>query len=127
VPNSTFGQKQSTIDAKKLAATNSLRIISHVILQLENKAHWNKNSTFQEKCDQSSEVQTLRCAIKKAQIEITGKFENRTPFMKIIRKKIRKYFFFRQGVHPINSFNTNKKTTHKELLFLLDSVKTELE
>lgn len=125
-PNTTLGQHQKRISTKKIDVENNLKIINHIILQLENKKNWNKQSKFGEECDLGTSQQTLGCAIKKAQIEIIGVYKHRSRLMKMIRHKIQKHFFFRQGFHPIDGFNKNKRTSHKEILFLLNAVKTQL-
>lgn len=124
--NNLVGQENHIKDVKKVELANNLNIINHIMLQLENKKNWDKQSKFGEECDKSASLQTLGCAIKNAQIEIIGEYKHRSFLMKVIRDKIRKHFFFRQGFHPIDSFNKNKRTSHEDVLFLLKSVKTQL-
>lgn len=124
--NTLIGQENTIKSKKEVEFENNLRIINHVILQLEHEKNWNKHSEFGEDCDFNSSVQTLSCAIRKAQIEVIGVYKHRSLLMKIIRNKIQKHFFFRQGFHPIDGFNKHKRTSHKEVVFLLNSVKTQL-
>lgn len=126
-PIAAFGQDQNSGTTKNIEVETSLKIISHVIAQLEQEINWNKHSKFEEECNLDASQQTLRCAIRKAQIELTGTFENRNYLMRMVRQKIQQHFFFRQGVHPINSFNKHPKTSHKEVLFILNSAKEHME
>lgn len=124
--NFILGQTLETTPAKELEENSAVAVIEQVRLQLQDKANWNKASTFEEVCDVEAEEQSLRCAIRKAQIEHTGKYEHRNVLMRTIRREIGRHFFGRQGMHPIDGFNKHSKTSHEDILFLLDAVKEQL-
>lgn len=105
--------------------SSHLKALQLVITQLQNKAHWKKESHFGEDCALSN-PQSLGCALKNAQLSLTGEYQHRNLLMRVVRKKIGKHFFCRQGIHPIDGFNKHPKTTHQEVLFILEEVEQEL-
>lgn len=123
IPKIIFGQPAptpwSTIE-------QDLKVLQQVEEQLTNKDQWKKESTFGEACSPSASTQTLGCALKNAQIALTGEYQHRNLLMRLVRKKIGKHFFCRQGIHPIDGFNKHPKTTHEEVLFILKEVEQEL-
>ncbi|MGH1334981.1 MAG: hypothetical protein ACRBFS_02560 [Aureispira sp.] len=127
IPRMASGQTPNSNAIKGEEQAISLTVLNHVFLQLKDKANWSHESSFEEECDLTAEKQALRCAIRKAQIELTGRYEHRNYLMRVIRQKIRQHFFCRQGIHPIDNFNKHKKTSHEDILFLLKMVKEELE
>lgn len=125
IPNLIFGQTLKTTPTKELEKSSPIAVIEHVLLQLQDKTNWNQSSTFEEVCDLERQKQSLRCAIRKAQIELTGTYEHRNALMRTVRREIGKHFFCRQGMHPIDGFNKHSKTTHEDILFLLEEVKKQ--
>ena len=123
IPKIIFGQPAPT---PLFIIEQDLKILQQVKEQLINKDQWKKESTFGEACSPSTSTQTLGCALKNAQIALTGEYQHRNLLMRIVRTKIRKHFFWRQGFHPIDGFNKHPKTTHQEVVFLLEEVEKEL-
>lgn len=89
---------------------------------LTPESKWTQVGDFDEQCLINAESFTLSCAIKLMQISVTGKFESRNKLMRRLRSVIRWNFFWRQGWHPIYNFNKHKKTTYREIMFVLDKL-----
>ncbi len=101
----------------------ALKVSELCIELLTPESKWNKNSVFEEKCLMSAPSFTLGCALELMQISVMGNAESRNLIMRRVRSKIRKHFFWRQGWHPVTKFNSNSKTTYKEVIFLLEQVR----
>lgn len=100
-------------------------ILNEAIKTLEDASRWTKQEEFGAECSATQTTFSLACALKLAHIKVTGVFESRSVVMEKVRGKIRRHFLLRHGIHPIYSFNKHRKTTHFEVLFILQNAKKD--
>lgn len=94
---------------------------------LDSEDKWKKEAEFDENCLIGSNSYSLSCALKLMQLSVIGKVESRNLIMRRVRTKIRWHFLFRQFWHPIHNFNTHRKTTYEDIIFILNKVKESFE
>ncbi len=104
----------------------AIKVIDLALELITAQSKWTKDGEFDEECSIAADAFTLSCAVKLMQISVTGKFESRNLVMRKLRNKIRWHFFWRQGFHPIHSFNKHKKTTYEDVIFVLNKVRGSL-
>jgi len=97
-----------------------LEVITEAQQLLHKESCWNKNSNYGESCNPNSESFTLGCALELAQIKVRGQVVPRAIEINKVRNRILRHFFFRGHLHPVTYFNRNKKTTYKDVMFVLD-------
>lgn len=96
------------------------QVINQALKLLDQESSWNKNSIYGEQCLLDANTYTLGCALETAQLKVRGKVVSRAPEINKVRRRILRHFFIRGHLHPITYFNRNKKTTYKEVLFILE-------
>jgi len=100
-------------------------ILDEAIKTLEDASKWTKQEDFGAACSATQPTFSLACALKLAHIKVMGSFKPRSAVMEKVRGKIRRYFLLRHGIHPIYSFNKHRKTTHFEVLFILQNARKD--
>ena len=103
-----------------------LRVLHQTLKFLIIPSSWEKNSEFNEICNMEGSKFTLGCALEKAQLEIRGEKKNRSKEMGIIRRCIYFNYFWRAGIHPITYFNRNSRTSHDDIVFVLQKCISKL-
>jgi len=104
----------------------AIQILDLVIELLTPEEKWTKEGAFDEECLITSNQFTLSCALKLMQLSVIGKYESRNLVMRQVRRTIVWNFFWRQGFHPLHSFNKHKKTNYSELMWVLNKAKSGL-
>ena len=110
-----------------MSREQALQVITLVIELLTPEGKWTKDGFFDEEPRITDSSFTLSSALKLMQLSVTGNYESRNLIMRKVRNKIRWHFFWRQGFHPIFSFNKHKKTTYTDLMLVLNEVKVSLQ
>ncbi len=100
----------------------SYQVIEKTIDILSLEEHWTKEGEFDDDCVSARDQYTLACALNKAHIEVRGEYKNRSCEMETVRYFIARHFFKRLKYHPIHGFNSHEKTTHGDVIFLLEKV-----
>ncbi|MBT8232928.1 MAG: hypothetical protein HKO66_10215 [Saprospiraceae bacterium] len=103
-----------------MANEMAVKVVLETIDLLKDEANWEKNSEYDEDCSKQTDKLTLGCALVKSQMLIRGEVKDRAREMGIIRRVIHKHYFIAGGIHPITYFNSNRRTTHDDLMNVLN-------
>ena len=110
--------KVTQIDLDILRKTNAL---------LKDATHWNKDAS---RICQESHSLSLYCALKKASMEVTGKYVHRQPALQEVRFVINDNFKNRWKVHRLADFNAYPDTSFDDVKTViskaLDKVRAKL-
>lgn len=101
-----------TIDQK-------IKILLATLNLIASPSDWQQETEFSQGCISEDPPFTLSCALELGHKKIMGVHDGRSPVMNRIRWMILMHYFWRVGIHPIYSFSSNKKTTHKDTINLL--------
>ena len=100
----------------------SYQVIEKTIDILSSEERWTKEGEFDDDCTSPRSQFTLACALNHAQMEVRGKYENRSCEMETVRYFIARHYFKRLKFHPIHGFNRHEDTTHGDVIMLLEKV-----
>ncbi len=102
-------------------------VIEDALSILQTEDNWNHESEFRENCPPDGSQFSLGCAMEKAQLKHRKEKKNRSKEMRVLRRMIYRYHFWRAGIHPIAYFNKHHKTTFNDVREILIKVKQKLE
>ena len=105
----------------------NLDVVNEALSMLSEASSWNKQSEFGETCDKANTKHTLGCAMELSQVKVKHTKKSWSKEMMTVRGVIYMNFFWRAGLHPFTYFNRHKKTTHADILFVLNKAKAKLE
>ncbi len=75
------------------------QVIRHALYLLASIQRWNRDSNYGEVCLPNSNTYTLGCALELSQLSIRGVKQPRAKEMRVVRRKILRYFLFRGHLH----------------------------
>ncbi len=100
-----------------------IKVLDECLNLLATEQQWSPKAEFGEPCDFNGDRYTFGCALEKAQLMHRGEKVNRSQEMRTVRRKIYQHFFWRAGIHPVTYFSRHRKTTHEDILFVLNEAR----
>ena len=101
----------------------AIQILDLCIELLTPEFKWKKDAQFKEDCKINAGSFSLGCALELMQISVMAEAKSRSLVMRRVRWKIRRYFLWRHGWHPITNFNRHRNTTYEDVIFLLEKAR----
>src|SRR5437763_140502 len=105
---------------------NDLSIIEHAEALLSDSTKWNRRDDRECADDIASGKYSLYCALYKASIEVTGKFDHRSAAMEIVRYTVEKHYSSRVKDHRLMDWNNHSATTFAEVKAVLQEASAKI-
>lgn len=101
-----------------MTQTQKVQVLLETLKLIPTPHQWRHDISFEEACNDAPPI-TLSCALEKGHIAVMGSYDNRSSVMNRLRFIIYVNYFWRTGIHPIYSFGKHPKTTHAEVVVVL--------
>ena len=109
------------------ATEKDLEILALAKKMLALERHWERRDD--RKCDQDKEdgVYSLFCALKVAAIKVMNEYNHHNTAMQMVRFAIEARFPEREFEHTLMDFNNDEKTSHTDLLQVIDAAAKKIK
>ncbi len=101
-----------------------LAVLQEAKSLLSNSENWAKDS--KREC-QGGPPYNLYCALERASIAITGQYIHRRPALQEVRFVIDDRYKDRWQIHRLGDFNGHEKTTHTEVIEVIDTAANRIK
>ena len=101
-----------------MTQTQKVQVLLETLKLIPTPHQWRHDVSFDEACTVEPPY-TLSCALEKGHIAVMGSYDNRSSVMNRLRIIIYVNYLWRTGIHPIYGFGKHSKTTHAEVVGVL--------